>query len=65
VGHTQDLRKRLKRHNAGREKFTSRGVPWELVIRLDAETRSDAMKLENKIKKRGIRRFLEDNQFGV
>ena len=61
VGSTQDLDDRLSRHNAGRSKYTKSGVPWQLVTSFDFESRSDAVKLENKIKKRGIKRFLDDN----
>ena len=60
VGHTQDLDDRLKRHNAGEGKFTKAGIPWELRWKLECKTRSEAIILENKIKKRGIKRFLDD-----
>ena len=60
VGHTEDLNDRLKRHNAGNGKFTKRGVPWELKWSFESSTRSEAIILEKKIKKRGSKRFLED-----
>ena len=65
TGQTNDLSSRLERHNSGREKYTKTGTPWELVWSTDCKDRSEAMKLENKIKKRGAKRFLEDLQFGV
>jgi len=65
VGQTQDFEKRIKRHNKGLVLSTKGGIPWELVKRFELESRSEAMKLERKIKKRGIARFLKDNQFGV
>ena len=65
VGQTQDIDKRLIRHNKGLILSTKGGKPWKLVKRYELETRSDAMKLEHKIKKRGIERFLKDNYFGV
>jgi len=40
----------LLRHNAGYEKFTSRGKPWKLKFHVEVETRSEAMKLERKLK---------------
>ena len=64
VGHTADIDKRLKRHNSGVVPSTRGGIPWVLVLQLEVSTRSEAMILENKIKKRGAKRFL-DNQFGV
>ena len=42
-----------------------KGVPWELVECFDCETRSEAVQLEMKIKKRGIKRYLEDINRGV
>ena len=65
VGHTQDFESRLVRHNMGLVKSTKGGKPWIKVRIIHAESRSEAMRLEKKIKKRGIKRFLEDNQFGV
>jgi putative endonuclease len=65
VGQTQNFEKRLKRHNKGLVLSTKGGKSWELVKRFEIESRSEAMKLEHKIKKRGIERFLKDNHFGV
>ncbi|RYY38737.1 MAG: GIY-YIG nuclease family protein [Chitinophagaceae bacterium] len=61
VGSTQNLEDRFYRHNAGHEKFTSTGKPWVLVWNAVFRTRAEAVQLENKIKKRGIRRYLQDN----
>jgi putative endonuclease len=65
VGSTNNLEDRLYRHNTGQSKFTKRGIPWKLVAYFEFPTRSEAVRLEIKIKKRGIRRFLDDNKFGV
>ena len=59
-GQTDDLVARIARHNAGVNNYTSHGIPWEIVISYQVGTRSEAMILENKIKKRGIGRFLAD-----
>ena len=32
VGLTNDLKKRLREHNAGKSPHTSKWVPWELVV---------------------------------
>jgi putative endonuclease len=61
VGMTGDLEDRMIRHNTGREKYTSKGMPWRLVNTYSCVDRTEAMKLERKIKKRGIKRYLEDN----
>ncbi len=65
VGQTNSIVDRLKSHNSGYVKSTKSGLPWNLVLTFNVENRSEAMKLEKKIKKRGIKRFLDDNQFGV
>ncbi|WP_298547615.1 GIY-YIG nuclease family protein [uncultured Aquimarina sp.] len=64
VGQTADIDKRLKRHNSGIVPSTKSGAPWKLVLQLKTSSRSEAMILEKKIKKRGAKRFL-DNHFGV
>jgi putative endonuclease len=38
-----------------------RGIPWVLVKIYNCRSRSMAMQLERKIKKRGIERFIEEN----
>ena len=65
VGQTDNIASRLKRHNASLVKSTKHGVPWRLVLTISVESRSKALILERKIKKRGAGRYLEDNQFGV
>jgi len=62
VGQTQDYEKRLKRHNKGQVASTKSGIPWDLLKLIEVKSRSEAMKLEHKIKKRGIKRYLNDNQ---
>jgi putative endonuclease len=50
IGQTQNLNERLRRHNAGIEKYTSKGAPWNLKTFVTVSTRSEAMKLERKLK---------------
>ncbi|WP_111683625.1 GIY-YIG nuclease family protein [Winogradskyella tangerina] len=64
VGQTSDIEKRLKRHNQGRVPSTKIGIPWEIVLQIEVESRSEAVQLESKIKKRGAKRYI-DNYFGV
>jgi len=59
VGSTNNLYKRMEEHNSGRSKYTSRGIPWELIYYESYSTRSLAMKKEKVIKSRGIKRYLE------
>jgi putative endonuclease len=60
VGSTEDVEKRLHAHNEGKAKFTSTGLPWKLVYQQSFLTRSEAIIVEKKIKKRGIKRYLQD-----
>jgi putative endonuclease len=61
VGITNDLVDRLKRHNNGQSLSTKGGVPWKIIYKIECEDKSAAMSLETKIKKRGIVRYLTDN----
>ena len=60
VGQTEDLIQRMVDHNAGRSKFTKSGRPWELVYHVEFQTRSEAIFLEARIKRRGINRYLKE-----
>ena len=59
IGSTQDLTKRLNDHNSGWSKHTSKGTPWILVYSEAFTTRTEALRKENIIKKRGAKRFLQ------
>ena len=59
VGSMADMIKRLERHNSSREKYTSIGVPWKIVYTEEFQTRSEAIKRESQIKKRGAKRYIE------
>jgi putative endonuclease len=61
VGSTENIERRLFEHNTGQSRYTSRGKPWELVYTIGHQSRSAALKLETKIKKRGASRYLADN----
>ena len=62
TGSCDDLERRLHRHNESRDPSTKYGVPWKLVWLQKCKDRSEARKLELKIKKRGAKRFLNDQQ---
>jgi putative endonuclease len=65
-GYTSDLKRRLKEHNDPDYKLsrTTKVLqgPWEIVWSEKCKNRSEAMKLEKSIKKRGIGRYLEAQQ---
>jgi putative endonuclease len=50
IGQTNDLVKRIHRHNNGYEKATAPYKPWALVCCLTKSTRSEAVILEKKLK---------------
>ncbi len=60
TGHTEDLARRVTEHNNGKSSWTRSGVPWELIYYFESSSKSEAMKLENKIKNRGAKRHLID-----
>jgi len=67
VGQTEDLEERLSRHNQGRNLSTKSYIPWQLKWWKGYETRSEAVKVERKlkgIKKRvGLEQFVRLNDF--
>ena len=65
VGQTHNIEDRVERHKRGWVPSTKSGLPWQLIKVIKVANRSEAIRLEMKVKKRGIKRFLQDNQFGV
>ena len=62
TGHTQDIVNRLVEHNHGETKSIRLCVPWTIRWSKVVETRSEAMKIEGVIKKRGASRYLLDHE---
>ena len=50
VGHTDNLRKRLKQHNAGMTKSTKAYIPWKIIYTEEFKTRTEAIQREKEIK---------------
>ncbi len=59
IGQTANLDNRIFHHNSGREKYTKRASDWELVYSKKFNTRTQAQKVENFIKKQKSRTFIE------
>ncbi len=63
-GYTSSLERRVAQHNdrlrPGAETTHHFRGPWELVWSVKIESKSEALKLERRIKSRGIGRFLKD-----
>lgn len=45
-GSTENIDQRLQSHNSGFVNFTSKHIPWEIVLFEEFETRSEAMQRE-------------------
>ena len=51
IGHTSDLEKRIKEHNAGRVKSTKAGVPWRIIAHKRYSSRPNARWIERSLKR--------------
>lgn len=51
IGHTNDIADRLKRHNSGQVKYSSKCVPWKIIYIEKYKTKSEAYRREMEIKK--------------
>jgi putative endonuclease len=60
VGACTDLDRRFYEHNLGRSKFTSTGIPWELVYTEEWEDLVLAKQRELKIKKMKSRIYIQE-----
>lgn len=47
---TNNIENRIKRHNSGLESYTSKGTPWILIWFTSKGSKSDAYRLELKLK---------------
>ena len=50
IGSSGNIDERLVRHNAGRNKSTKSGIPWNLIYKEEFQTRHEAYKREQQIK---------------
>ncbi len=60
VGSTQNIKNRLRKHNAGHSRATKGYRPWRLVYYEEYSTRGDALRREYDIKRRKSRMFIEN-----
>ncbi len=59
IGQTQDIDKRLARHNANQCRSTRQKGPWRVVYIQSFSTRSKAMAAESHIKRMKSREYIE------
>jgi len=59
IGYTSDLEGRLYKHNNHHKGFTAGAHDWRLVYSETFETKQEAMKRENFIKRKKSRKYIE------
>ncbi len=59
VGACTDLERRLYEHSIGHSKFTSIGIPWELVYQEPFDDLPSAKRRDSQIKKMKSRKYIE------
>ncbi len=66
IGQTQNLDKRLEKHNRGYVKSTKNKRPWKFLFTFECDSRASAMALEKKLKafksRKRILAWIDDNQ---
>lgn len=50
-GHTSDIDARVKSHNSTQNRYTRGKGPWKLLAYKECDTRGEAMKIEEKLKR--------------
>ena len=61
VGTTDDVVRRLEEHNNAfyEDAYTSKGIPWNLLLSIMCDSSSEAYRLEAFIKRMKSRKFIE------
>jgi predicted GIY-YIG superfamily endonuclease len=57
VGYTQDLKARLRLHNEGKSRHTSKFMPWELVTYTAFQDKYKALEFEKYLKSHSGKAF--------
>jgi len=60
IGSTKDMRKRILRHNSGKNKSTKHGAPWKIIYCEIGLSRNDARARERYLKSGMGRRYLKN-----
>lgn len=51
IGETTNLIQRIEYHNAGKQRYTSKGVPWKPIAYVEFKDRTEALAEEKRLKK--------------
>ncbi|MCB9195134.1 MAG: GIY-YIG nuclease family protein [Flavobacteriales bacterium] len=66
TGYTStNIDERIRKHKSNHKGFTGKYLDWETVFTFKTSEKNEALRLEQKIKKRGAFRFLMDNGYRV
>jgi len=60
IGSSKDLRKRILRHNSGKNKSTKYGIPWKLIYYEACLNKKDTRAREKYLKSGMGRRYLKN-----
>jgi len=61
VGYSsKNIQERLKEHLYNHKGFTAKAKDWNILYQLEINSKSEALILERKIKKRGAKRYLNE-----
>ena len=60
-GYSEDVLTRLSWHNAGTERYTKSGIPWELLHQECYKTKGEALKREKYLKKLKNPKYVLEN----
>ena len=62
IGETFDVILRLERHNSDyyENKYTSKGQPWEVFLKIECKDKSQAKNIEKHIKKMKSKKYIEN-----
>jgi len=59
IGQTENINKRIARHNAGKNNYTKKKLPWKLVYTEEYNSRAEAMARERGIKNKKRKSYIE------
>ena len=51
IGFSDDVARRVEEHNTGQSRWTKRRGPWQIVWQSEELSRSEARRLENRLKR--------------
>ncbi len=59
VGFTENIERRIKEHNQGKSKYTSKFKPWQIAYYEEVNELEEAIRLEKYYKRSAVRRKIK------